>query len=326
MGLAGGRPPAGAMSTVVFHRHFERFQGGHLKVFHYFEHVRSSPSHRALIRFTSDSYWGPENPWWPFADAVLAPGEETVGDIRFLAGMDWRAIPVRQRSDPPVPVINLIQGFRHTRPESPAFEFLAHRAIRVCVSPELEQALRELDVVQGPILTIPIGLDLERLPAPLAPEQRELDCLVLAVKSPRLGADVAEGLRRRGHRVMLVDRLIPREQLIEGLRGARVSVHLPARVEGAYLPALESMALDTLVVCPDCVGNRSFCRDGETCRVPERTADAVVGAAAELLAATPEENGVLLEQGRRETARHALAEERRAVLAVLGRLQELWLA
>ena len=40
------------MQTVVFHRHFERFQGGHLKVFHYFEHVRSSPSHRALIRFT----------------------------------------------------------------------------------------------------------------------------------------------------------------------------------------------------------------------------------------------------------------------------------
>ncbi len=55
------------METVVFQRHFERFQGGHLKVFHYFEHVRSSPAHRALIRFSSDSCWGPENPWWPFA-------------------------------------------------------------------------------------------------------------------------------------------------------------------------------------------------------------------------------------------------------------------
>ena len=50
------------METVVFHRHFERFQGGHLKVFHYFEHVRSSPSYRALIRFSSDSLLGPGEP------------------------------------------------------------------------------------------------------------------------------------------------------------------------------------------------------------------------------------------------------------------------
>ena len=208
--------------------------------------------------------------------------------------------PRSSGTDPPVPVINLIQGFRHTRPQSPAFEFLRHRAIRLCVSPELEQALNELDIVQGPVITIPIGLDLERLPAPRPLEQRELDCLVLAVKAPRLGAAVAEGLRRARSPVMLVDRLVPREQLIEGLAGARVSVHLPALVEGAYLPALESMALDTLVVCPDCVGNRSFCRDGETCLVPERTEAALLEAATELLGAGPGERRVLLEGGRRE--------------------------
>ncbi len=316
----------GLLKTVVFHRHFERFQGGHLKVFHYFEHVRSSPAHRALIRFSSDSYWGPENPWWPFSDAVLAPDDPTVGDIRFLAGMDWRAVPPAQREDPPVPVINLIQGFRHARPQSPAFEFLRHRAIRLCVSPELEQAVSRIDVVRGPVMTIPIGLDLERLPAPRPLEQRELDCLVLAVKAPRMGVAVAEGLRRRGHRVMLVDRLIPREQLIEGLAEARVSIHLPVLVEGAYLPALESMALDTLVVCPDCVGNRSFCRDGETCLVPERSEADLLRAACELLAAGPEQRRVLLEGGREEVQRHALVRERREFLEILGRVPELWLA
>ena len=318
--------PRSAMDTVVFHRHFERFQGGHLKVFHYFEHVRSSPSHRALIRFTSDSYWGPENPWWSFPDAVLAPDDPTVGDIRFLAGMDWRAIPAQQRSDPPVPVINLIQGFRHTRPQSPAFEFLHDRAVRLCVSPELEQALRDIDIVQGPVFTVPIGLDLERLPAPRPLEQRELDCLVLAVKAPRLGAEVAKGLRREGRSVVLVDRLVPREQLINGIAGARVSVHVPALVEGAYLPALESMALDTLVVCPDCVGNRSFCRDGETCLAPARTEEGLLEAALELLRAGSGETGTLLEGGRREIRRHALGEERRAFLAILDRVPELWLA
>ena len=314
------------MHTVVFQRHFERFQGGHLKVFHYFEHVRSSPSYRALIRFTGDSVWGPENPWWPFPDAVLPPGDDTVGDIRFLAGMDWRAVPPEQRTHPPVPVINLIQGFRHMRPQSPAFEFLRHRAIRLCVSPELEQRLRELDVVEGPVLTIPIGLDLEQLPPPRPLDDRELDFLVLAVKAPHLGAAVAERLRGRGHTVVLVDQLVPREQLIEWLAGARVSVHVPALIEGAYLPALESMALDTLVVCPDCLGNRSFCRDGETCLVPDRTETALAQAACELLAAGPGEPRVLLEGGRAEVARHALGEERRAFLATLDRLGELWLA
>ncbi len=67
------------MESVVFLRHFERFRGGHLKVFHYFEHVRSSPSYRALIRFTEDSVWGPANPWWRFPDAVLPAGDAPSG-------------------------------------------------------------------------------------------------------------------------------------------------------------------------------------------------------------------------------------------------------
>ena len=227
-----------------------------------------------------------------------------------------------------MPVINLIQGFRHTRPQSPAFEFLRHRAIRLCVSPELEQALTGLDVVRGPVITIPIGLDLERLPHRARSSSASSTALVLAVKAPHLGAAVAERLRRRGHTVMLVDRLVPREQLIEGLAGARVSVHLPALVEGAYLPALESMALDTLVVCPDCVGNRSFCRDGETCLVPERTEAALAaGGRRAARRPAPERPRVLLEGGRRRGAAATRSgEERRAFLAILDRVGELWLA
>ena len=41
------------MKTVLFHREFLRFQGGHLKVWQYFNHVRSSPDHRAVVRFTA---------------------------------------------------------------------------------------------------------------------------------------------------------------------------------------------------------------------------------------------------------------------------------
>ena len=46
--LRGGRQ----IATVLFYRDFKRFTGGDLKVWDYFNHVRSSPRHTALVRFT----------------------------------------------------------------------------------------------------------------------------------------------------------------------------------------------------------------------------------------------------------------------------------
>ncbi len=56
----------------------------------------------------------------------------------FLAGIDWRALAPAARERSPVPMVNLIQGFRHTAARRrPPAEFLRDRAIRICVSPEL---------------------------------------------------------------------------------------------------------------------------------------------------------------------------------------------
>lgn len=312
------------METVVFYRRFWNFQGGHLKVFHYFEHVRSSPAYEARIRFSEDSTWGPENPWSAFPDAVLGPQDPTVGDIRFLARMDWEALAPQERSHSPVPVINLIQGFSHTRPENPAHAFLKHHAIRLCVSEELAQTLSALDGVNGPVFTIPIGLDLESLPARRDEHDRDIDCVVLAIKDRVLGRSLARRLRHERYRVVLVDEALPRDELLRAVARARVSVHLPARLEGAYLPALESMALATAVVCPDAVGNRSFCRDGDTCLVPARNERALLQATLELLSAPAAAREQMLAAGLRESARHALEGERRRFLEILGRASQLW--
>ena len=53
-----------------------------------------------------------------------------------------------------------------------------------------------------------------------------------------------------------------RDDFLDSMRRARVTLFLPNEEEGFYLPALEGMALGTIVVCPDCVGNRSFCLPG----------------------------------------------------------------
>ncbi len=313
------------MSLVLFHRNFQRFQGGHLKVFHYFEHVRSSPSHEARIRFSDDSVWNETNPWSGLRELVVREHEPLAADVLFLAGTDWRFIEPAQRARSPVPIVNLVQDFRFERGHVQLREFLAHRAIRVCVTPELEQAVRAAGAT-GPVLTVPVGVDLAAMPQQLARDQRDLDCVVLATKDPRLGEQVAARVRKRGHGVLVVDRTQSRAELLSAFARARVAVLLPTALEGAYMPALESMALGAAVVCPDCVGNRSFCRDRETCVVPRRSARAIASAALELLGASEAELTPLLERASAQSTAHGLDRERQRFLELLDRVPELWQA
>lgn len=314
------------MKVVVFHRNFRRFQGGHLKVFHYFEHVRSSPSHQARIRFSRGSILDDSNPWSGQLEAVIGSDEPVRADTLFLAGMDWQLLAQERRTASPVPIINLIQGFSDTRPTAPLHQFISHPAIRICVSTEIQQALEATRAIEGPIFTIPIGLDLERLPPARPVQERDIDCIVLAVKDPELGRSIAQRLRAERQRVLLVDRPLPREDLLEAVARARVTVHLPASREGAYLPALESMALGALVVCPDCVGNRSFCRDGVTCLMPRRSRRALVRSTLGALRESPRELIPMLSAAREQSEAHSLARERTRFLEILDRAEGLWAA
>jgi glycosyltransferase involved in cell wall biosynthesis len=312
------------MSIVVFHRDYKRFQGGHLKVFQYFEHVRSSPSHQARIHFSPDSVWDESNPWRGVREAVIRPGESVPADMLFLAGMDWRWLEPEQRAASSLPIVNLIQGFSAARGKGSRHDFLAHPAIRICVSAEIQDALESTGSVEGPIFTIPIGIDLESLPAPRPTDARDIDCVVLAIKDPPLGRGIADDLLAVGYRVQLVDRVMPRQGLLAAMARARVTVHLPGSFEGAYLPALESMALGAAVVCPDCVGNRSFCRDGDTCLVPARSRRAIVEAALELLTASADQLEPMLAAARRQAVARSLQAERDRFLEIVDRVDDLW--
>jgi glycosyltransferase involved in cell wall biosynthesis len=97
-------------------------------------------------------------------------------------------------------------------------------------------------------------------------------------------------------------------------------VTLPLETEGFFLPALEAMAMGAVVVCPDCVGNRGFCRDGETCLRPAYTLDAVAAAAIEAVALCGTAAAALLREAAAEVRRHDLARERMAFLRILDSL------
>ena len=104
---------------------------------------------------------------------------------------------------------------------------------------------------------------------------------------------------------------------------AGVTLLLPNPKEGFYLPALEAMALRTIVVCPDCIGNRSFCIDGSNSFRPAYEDDAVVEAAENALAHRSD-LAPMLEKGLGTARDHDLAHERKAFLKILARVDELW--
>ena len=268
--------------------------------------------------------WDETNPWWRSPEALVGGDEQLTPDVLFLAGVDWRALEPAQRARSTAPIINLIQDFRAVREDGPLREFLSHRAIRICVSEQIAEALQGRASPEAPILTVPIAIDHEQLPHARPAEERSTDCVVLAFKDPPSGRAIARRLTRSGHLVRLLDRPLPRVALLEALADARVSVHLPASVEGAYMPALECMALGTAVVCPDAVGNRSFCRDGDTCLVPRRRRRAIVRAALDALRAPPAELQPMLSRARQESVRRGLPGERARFLEILDRANELW--
>ena len=244
-------------------------------------------------------------------------------DILFVGGLDWLWIAPTDRPRSRTPIINLVQHVRHGDPAHPLYEFLSHRAVRICVSAEVAAAISATRRVNGPIHVIPNGIDLAETPAGPRWDERLWDTLIVAVKAPDLGTTLAHGLAAKGYRVRLVDSWIPRDAFLAALAGSRVAILLPNVTRG-YLPALEAMAAGALVVCPDCVGNRSFSRSGRNCLQPEYTAADIVAKALSLLTLDPAQRDGMLSEASKTAAERDLMTERRAFLGVLQWIEDTW--
>jgi hypothetical protein len=244
-------------------------------------------------------------------------------DVFFVAGRDWLTLDQHPDAGANIPVVNLVQHVRHADKNSDRFQFLTRKAIRICVSEEVAEALRETGLTQGPLVVIPNGLNLESLPA-FNGAMRDIDVLIVALKQPILGEKLERRLKHPGRRIELLSRPLPRPEFLCRIRGAQTTVFLPNRTEGFYLPALEGMGLGTLVVCPDCVGNRSFCLPGHNAFRPDYEFEALVRAAESALALPAEQVQQILANARRTAQAHSLLRERQAFLDVLHNIDQLW--
>lgn len=300
--------------VLLFHRELHHYTGGHLKVRHYFAHAERSTRFRPRIHITPDSDPKAAELWRGTSEPPLASWQPDAAAAFFVAGDDWRAIP-----DPsPAPVINLIQHVRHADPGTTRWTALARPAIRICVSREVADAIEATGRVNGPVHVIPAGLDPADLPPP--GPRREGSVVIAGLKNPEFALAVHRRLAAAGHESdCIVDRL-PRGEFLARLAASAVVITLPNAHEGFFLPALEAMALGAITVCPDCLGNRRFCRDGETAFRPAYELEAVVAAVASARSMDPPRAEAMRAAARAEADRHSIDAERTAFLRILDSL------
>lgn len=265
------------------------------------------------------------------AGEIPAPSNNSSGDILFLAGLDWLRLPEEKRRNSPVPIINLIQGFRHADPDHPCYGFLQYPAIRICVSQEIKVAIEATGRPQGEIFVIPNGIDLEkfRYPTPidhLKPVDRPNQVTIVALKQPQLARQLKLQLQTTFPEIQIkmIDTFLPRHEFIQCLRESPITIFLPLATEGFYLPALEGMAAGTLVICPDCVGNRSFCLDNWNCWRPEYKLANIFQAVEQALIADPSQRQEIHSHAQLTVAKHDLIAERQAFLEILAKASQLW--
>jgi len=310
---------------VLFRRRFTAFFGSHLKVWDYFNHVNTIPGYEARIFLTPDSVPDRGNPWTS-GDEMLAHWSPHDADLLFLSGTDWEGIAPTERDRFARPVINLVQALQNANPQDYRFPYLRHRAIRICCSDELHEAISATGCVNGPVFTIPNGLDRASMPPGMPAEARAHDLLIAGHKAPDLAARLAKSLAARHHglRLAVLTEVVSRNEFLAALADARTAILLPLPTEGFYLPALEAMQVGTLVVCPDVGGNRSFCT-GRTAIVPRNFGEAALLEAADrALALGMAERDAIVDAAAAVAAPYTLERERSLFEPILRNVDQLW--
>ena len=129
------------MRTVLFFRKYRRLHGGHLKVWHYFNHTRATGGYDARILFDRDSNWDSSNPWSEVRELVVDAPEDVQAQAYFVAGRDWQRMEALGLLSSDLPIINFIQHTRHADDWSIQSRYLTRKAIRICVSEEVAAAV-----------------------------------------------------------------------------------------------------------------------------------------------------------------------------------------
>ncbi|MFC4700056.1 glycosyltransferase [Glaciecola siphonariae] len=244
------------MKKILFSRDYTNYTGGHQKVRDYIGHFAAHPNFDVSLYLNNTSSVMPD--LFENIDGVTYQASYSPEgfDYVFLAGMDWRRyLPLQsnnaeQKRDAPV-VINLIQHVRHGDPKHPLHAFMKQKALRLCVSMAVKDAVEPY--ANGPCRYIRMGHNI-----PVIPSSKTYDLYILANKRPAWGKEIADWAKGEGLNFLLHHRLMPKDEVLKAMANADISVCLPNPTEGFYLPGIEAMNLSNKVVVPDCIANREY--------------------------------------------------------------------
>ena len=334
-GMNGSRVDGlGAQSqsrVVWFHREYKTLSGGQLKHSHYFDHVVRMPGFTPKITFSGELLNESREArcrrqLWPAGDnGAAARWEPGRRDVLFLAGVDWRYLIGSGLEALANPRINLVQGVRHAHEGSELHHYLAKRAIRLCVSQKVADAISATGRANGPVLTIPNGTDCRPgQSSPAGYEARARSITIVGYKRPELARALSRRLDEEHIDHLLITEFLNRSTFLDLLVGSRLAVCLPRAEEGFYLPALEAMAAGCIVVTLDCIGNRGFCHHDENCLIAGHGVESLLSATKRALDMFAPEREGLLQWARDTAAEHSLDAERARFHAILGDVDRLW--
>ena len=199
-------------------------------------------------------------PGWPERDEALPWANPPRADVLFVAGRDWRWLDSRRlrrlagpRGQPPPARPARLRG----RTRSDGTASCATGRSGSAPAPRSHMRSQRPAGVRGPVFTIPNG----NRPArswmrSRTRENRTSTCSIAGGQAAGPGtARSRSGWRPPRRALVLLSALqVAPGLLLEQIARARVTLFLPNPREGFYIPALEGMALGTLVVCPDCDG------------------------------------------------------------------------
>ncbi|GGO63578.1 glycosyltransferase [Bowmanella pacifica] len=302
--------------TVSFHRRYLAYTGGHQKVRDYMGHLLAQDSFSLRLWLENRSAIQPT--LFEGIDKVSYESEyrPDLADIVFLAGMDWDDyLPFASEAQPK---INLIQHVRHGNKHHPLFKFLSHRAIRLCVSEAVRQAI--LPHANGPCFTIRMGHEFPKVTYP-----KVFQLYILATKNPDLGISVRDKAAKLGLSVILHDKPVERSAVHQAMSQSLVTLALPNNTEGFYLPGIEAMALSDWAIVPDCIASREYSLSSANISVCERDSEACIAAIQEALVRGRGISGIIRRwKGRRIAQSYSLKTEQLAVQRVFQQIPSLW--
>ena len=315
------------MRKVWFHRvaNARRLSGGYLKQSHYFHHVQRMPGFTPRITFGGNAL-DPTDRLGAAREEEISPRwEPTRHDLFFLGGSGWLYLAKSGFGAFAIPRISLIQGLGNALEDSNVYPFLENKAIWICVSQEVADAVLATGRLRGPVFTFPNGIDLSPVEGSEAAYRAKRRPLTIAgYKRP----DLARGLSRRldgeGIAHLSLTDFFDRGAFLGRLAESRVAVCLPREQEGFYLVALEAMAAGCVVVTVDCIGNRGFCHHEANCLIAEPGIESLFRAAQRALDMPASEREALRRRARHTVKAHSLEGERARFHAFLADVDCLW--